>query len=367
MRISSHVLQASSANSTDTPGARLLVVDDEHSVRTALARFLRSRGYQVEVAENGADALGVVEQWKPDLVLTDVRMPGMSGLELVPRILRFDRNTAVLILSAVNDAPTARGALADGALDYLTKPVELPELQEAVERALRRRRLSIERQRVEELIREEVAARTDELEQEKRALRELTIGIAESLTNAMEAKDQYLRGHSQRVADLAASLAHALQLDVDTVESVRIAARIMDVGRIGIREAVMNKPGPLTEEEFEHVKDHVRIGMEILSPLKHLGPALQFVQDHHERLDGRGYPRGLRGNQISIGGRILAAADAFCALTSERAFRGRKSPQEALTLLGEQAGDFIDPAVYSALSTLVQRRKSLVFIEAAQE
>ena len=159
---------------------------------------------------------------------------------------RLDGDLAVLMLTAVNDASTATDALSQGAMDYLVKPVELAELERAVERAAHRRNLEIERRNVEWVIREEVALRTEELEQEKRALRSLTVSIAQTLINAMEAKDIYLRGHSQRVADMAASVAETLGLDADTVENVRLAGRLHDVGKIGVREEVLNKPGPLT-------------------------------------------------------------------------------------------------------------------------
>ncbi len=360
------VIDSAETNHEPTAAPRVLIVDDEHSVRLAISRFLRTRGYDVDVAETAAGALELLGRERFEVMLCDVRMPAMTGLELLPRALSLDGDLAVVMLTAVDDAVTVRHALGEGAFDYLVKPIELPDLGAALTRALHRRQLQIQRRQIEEMIRDEVSARTSELEQEKRALRELSVNVAEALTNAMEAKDQYLRGHSQRVADLSASIAHAMQLDEDTVELVRLAARVMDVGKIGIRETVMNKPGTLTGEEFEHVKDHVRIGIEILSPLKHLGPALCYVQDHHERMDGSGYPRGLRGEEISIGGRILAAADAYSALTSQRAFRDSMAPLDALRLLEHQAAGVLDPGVFAALSAVVRRRRSLVFIEEAE-
>src|SRR5258705_4751265 len=272
---------------------RVLVVDDEETIRTALARFLRSRGYEVEVAESGIAALVMLERQRFVLMICDVRMPGMTGLEVVPEALQLDADLAILMLSAVNDAPTATDALSHGAMDYLVKPIELVDLQHAVERCAHRRQLEIERRRVEQHIREEVALRTSELEKEKAALHALTIGVAETLINAMEAKDIYLRGHSSRVADQAASIAETMGLDADIVENVRLAGRLHDVGKIGIREDILNKPGSLTPEEFDHVKEHVQMGMEILTPLKHIPTALEYVHDHHEHWDAGGYPRGL--------------------------------------------------------------------------
>ena len=342
---------------------RLLVVDDEENIRTPLSAFLRSRGYDVHTAESGARALALLSEQKFMLMLCDIRMPGLSGVEVVPHAMRADADLAIVMLTAVNDAPTATEALSQGALDYLMKPIELSDLEAAVERALHKRSMAIEQRNIERMIREEVALRTTELEAEKHALRTLTVNVAETLINAMEAKDMYLRGHSQRVAELSASMAEELGLDADTVEHVRLAGRLHDVGKIGIRETVLNKPGALTPEEFDHIKTHVRIGMEILSPLKHIGPALRFVQDHHEHHDGKGYPQGLSGEQISIGGRILVAADAFDALTSRRAYREPMSQEDTVAYMRRLAGTLMDPAVFAALQSVVARRGSLVFID----
>ena len=342
---------------------RVLLVDDEESIRTALSRYLRTRGHECVVAESGAAALGRLSQEHFEVMLCDVRMAEMTGLDVLPHALRLDPDLAIVMLTGVNDATTATEALSVGAKDYLVKPIRLEDLDRAVERAAHRRQLEIERRNVEQMIREEVALRTEELEQEKRTLHALTVGIAETLINAMEAKDLYLRGHSQRVAELAASVAESLGLDADVVENVRLAGRLQDVGKIGIREEVLNKPGALTAEEFAHVKDHVRIGIEILQPLKHIPIALEYVHDHHEHYDGSGYPRGLRGEQITIGGRILCACDAFDALTSRRAFRDAKDPHETIEYLEQHVGRLLDPDVFEAMKAVVLRRKTLTFID----
>jgi putative nucleotidyltransferase with HDIG domain len=343
--------------------SRLLVVDDEEPIRTAISRFLRSCGYDVEAAGSGSDALELLGREKFVLMLCDIRMPGMTGLTLLDHATANDTELAVVMLSAVNDATTATDALAKGAYDYLVKPVELPDLRDAVARALHRRTLRLEQRRVEQLIRDEVALRTAELEREQEALRSMTVNIAETLINAMEAKSIYLRGHSQRVAELAVSIADTLALDADTIEAVRLAGRLHDVGKIGIREHVLDKPGRLTPEEFDHVKDHVRIGMEILAPLRHLGVVLDYIRDHHEHYDGSGYPNGIAGQKISLGGRILAAADAFDALTSKRAYRDPMTPRETIEYLGQQTGTLLDSTVYDALREVVLRGKTLVFID----
>jgi len=339
------------------------VVDDEEPIREAIARYLRVRGFDTVTEDSATAALERLSQEHIDVMLCDIRMPRMSGLDALPQALRLDADLAVLMITGVNDAGTATDALAQGAMDYLVKPVDLPALEQAVERAAHRRNLEIERRNVEWVIRDEVALRTEELEKEKRALRAITVSIAQTLINAMEAKDVYLRGHSQRVAELAASVAEALSLDADTVENVRLAGRLHDVGKIGVREDILNKPGTLTPEEFAHVKEHVRIGMDILAPLTHVPAALEFVHEHHEHYDGSGYPRGLVGEQITMGGRILAACDAFDAITSQRAFREAKDAHETIAYLEAYVGRLLDPEVFAALKRVVLRRKTLTFID----
>lgn len=347
----------------DRMAKHLLIVDDEEPIRRALGKFLTSRGYTVEVADNGVSALDLLTRNRFVLMVADIRMPVMSGQVLVEKAIEVDPDLAVVMMSGVNDAETATDLLTKGVSDYLVKPIELPALLNAVERAIEKRNLRIEQRKMERLIRDTVVTRTVELEKEKLMLRDLTIKMAETLINAMEAKDQYLRGHSARVADLAASIAHQLGGDEEMVEKVRLAGRLHDVGIIGIRESVLNKPGPLTSEEFAHVKDHVRIGMEILAPLSHLGDVLDFIRDHHEHVDGTGYPRALNGSEISFGGRILAVADAYDALTSRRAFREPQSSAEALATMSQEVGRRFDRQAYEALCRLKQHRKSLVFLE----
>ena len=348
-------IDAAAAAIADDSLRRILVVDDESTIRLALSRFLRSRGFEVDVADSGVAALEQLTRHKFALMLCDLRMPGINGLDTVPRALAIDADLGIIMLTAVNDATSATDALSSGAFDYLLKPVELPDLQSAVDRAMRRRSRAIERRATDRLIREEVALRTAELEREKGALRALTVSIAETLINAMEAKDVYLRGHSHRVAELGAHIGAELGLDPAYIERIRLAGRLHDVGKIGIREAVLNKPGPLTVDEFAHVKDHVRFGVEILRPLKHLGETLEYVQDHHEHWDGSGYPRGLAGDAIALGGRILTAADAFDALTSQRAYRDPMASNTTLDYLCTQAGRLLEPRIYEVLKVVVTR------------
>jgi putative two-component system response regulator len=335
---------------------RILIVDDEETIRLALRKFLRSRGYEVEVAGSGDQAMQILDRESFSLMLCDVRMPGMTGVQVVPEARKKDQDLAIIMLTAVNDAATATEVLASGATDYLMKPVELADLQQAVDRALLKRDELIEERRLDMWIREEVALRTAELEREKESLRLMSVSIAETLINAMEAKDLYLRGHSQRVAELAGQLAEELGLDASACEDLRVAGRLHDVGKIGIREAILNKPGSLTPEEFDHVKRHVQIGLDILAPLFHIKRPLKYVEHHHERWDGVGYPQGLVGEAIPMGARILCAADTFDALTSKRAYRDPLEPRAALEHLRVDVGKQFDPCVYDALVRVITKR-----------
>jgi cyclic di-GMP phosphodiesterase len=201
------------------------------------------------------------------------------------------------------------------------------------------------------------------LERENQRLEELSTNIAQALINAMEAKSPFLRGHSERVAATAASIAAELDLGDDFVEQVRLAGRLHDVGKIGIREEVLNKPAALTDEEYAHVRDSVRIGLDILAPLTHLGPVIEFIRHHQERLDGSGNPQGLKGDAISLGGRIVGAADVFDALTSPRAYRSYMTSQQAIEYLLGLDTPVVCPSVLPALARVVASGRALVFLD----
>ena len=332
----------------------LLVVDDEDSVCRSFAAILGRSGYTVDTASSGEAAIEALGREQFSVVLCDVRMPGVTGLQVLRHARALDPEVSLIVMSAVDDAATAMAALRAGASEYLTKPVERDTLVTAVARALAER--EADQQRTALAIKDAVAVRTGALEHEKAALRNMNVSIIEALVRAMEARDPYLRGHSQRMASMAAEIAERLGVDKEVQEAVRLAARVADVGKIGTRESVLHKPGPLTPDEYDHVQDHVRIGLEILSPLEHLGPVLDFVRDHHEHFDGTGYPRAVERDAISLGGRILTAADAFVALTSRRSYRDPLSPAEAVQHLRKYVGHLLDPEVFTALAEVVAHR-----------
>jgi putative two-component system response regulator len=332
----------------------LLVVDDDEAVRRTFAQILGRVGHTVDTAASGEAAIEALGREQFAAVLCDVRMPGIDGLSVLRHARAVDPQVMLIVVSAVDDAATALAALRAGAAEYLTKPVDRGTLESTVFRALAERETT--QRRTTAAIQEAVSTRTAALEREKAALHQRNVGMAEALVRAMEARDPYLKGHSQRMAAIAADISRALGLDADTVDAVSLAARLADVGKIGTRESVLHKPGPLTPDEYDHVQDHVRIGLEILSPLDHLGPVLDYVRDHHEHFDGSGYPRAVEREAISIGGRILTAADAFVALTSRRSYREPLSPPDALRHLRNYVGRLLDPTVFAALVQVMGRK-----------
>ena len=341
----------------------VLVVDDEEPIRNAMRKFLRQQQFEVFTAGSADEALEQLRLHKVSLMLSDIRMPGTSGVDLVPHALEIEPDLAILMLTAVNDATSAALCMQRGAMDYLTKPIELADLGRAVQRSLKRREMLLENRHLNQWLKEEVTTRTAELQRERHRLERLSTATLEALVNALEAKDPYLRGHSARVADLSANIATELGLSEEDVDRVRMAGRLHDLGKIGTRDVVVNKEGPLTADEFEHVKQHVIIGAQILAPLVHLGGVASIVKSHHERWDGTGYPDGVRGEEIPLGGRVIGAAEVFDALTTARPYQDKMTPEQAVGRMAELSGTVVDPTVYDALVRIVGRRQTLVFLD----
>ncbi len=334
----------------DRVRSAVLVVDDDEAIRHALSRFLIQERLEVHTAATAAEALDAIAAHQVGCVVLDIRLPDGQGTDLIPRLLQRSPATAIVMLTAVADAATAARCLELGAMDYLVKPVDLQDVLGAVRRALRRREATDESRQINQWLTEEVARRTAELHEERELLRRHTIATLETLVNALEAKDRHLRGHSARVADLAGRVAEAYGLDPDGAAAVRMAGRLHDIGKIGVPDAILNKEGALSNEEFDHIRAHPAIGAQILAPLSHLGEVIAFVRGHHERWDGTGYPDGLAGEAIPVGARILAAVEVFDALTTSRPYQARVTPVEAVRRMNDLAGTVVEPAVVRALA-----------------
>jgi len=329
--------------------ARILVVDDEPKICQFLKVLLEREGLRVSSACRAAEAIEMFEEDAYDLVITDLKMPGMDGFELVKRLKAIESDTPVVMITGYATVETAVQALRHGVDDYITKPFNIEELRKVIARSLqastmerenrslleRLERANAELKKHEETLAaaEASGASRGDLELEERCL-----GVLKALAGALEAKDQYLRGHSQRVTDYACALGRALDLGAGEMELLRTAGRLHDLGKISVNDTILDKPKPLTGSERNRVEDHPSVGEQIVGPLEFLKPVQPLIRHHHERMDGKGYPDRLEGTDIPRLARILAVADAFDAMTSRRPWRPAMTAEEAATEIRSCAG-----------------------------
>jgi len=324
---------------------KVLVVDDEAAVRDMLTRALVGRGFQCVAAENGLRALARLEREEHGVVVADVRMPELDGLELLKRIKARWPLTEVILITGVFELRCGIEAMRNGAYDYVTKPFTIEDVVFAIERAFYKRDLEIQNRHYQENLEAEVELRTLELLESNQQLQQLFVSMLKTLANTLEAKDQYTHGHSERVAAHAVGVAAQLQLPDGDRSRIELAGLLHDIGKIGVSEELLHKPGQLTSEEFEHIKTHCAIGERILRPVDEFAPILDFVRHHHERFDGRGYPDGLDGASLSLGAKILAVCDAYDAMTSQRPYRSPHTPEHACDELRRCRGTQFDPTI----------------------
>jgi putative two-component system response regulator len=326
------------------PERRVLIVDDEPRLRQVLMRLMARDGFEVADAPSAEAALAYLERTPVTLVLSDLRMPGMDGTELLRAIRDRWPETAVVMITAVADVEVAVSCLSLGAMDYLTKPFHLEEVRARVRQALERRALLVEKRAYQRQLEGQVA-------EQARRIETLFLASMQSLADALEVKDPYTRGHSERVSRYSVAIGAALGLPPEALEQIELGGHLHDLGKIGVREAVLNKPGPLSPEEYAHIMTHPVVGWRLLQPLLVDMPmALRVVRSHHERLDGRGVPDGLGGDAIPLEARIAAVADSFDAMTSHRPYRRGMTVEAAVAELVRCAGGQYDPAVVEAFT-----------------
>ena len=325
----------------DNQQATVLIVDDETIVRRLLRQALSGRGYPCREAGNADEALAQLKDDSVGLVLLDVNMPGRSGVELLSEIKADHPDTAVIMATAVTDADIAIKCLKQGAYDYVTKPFNLDEVALSVKRALEKRSLEFENRDYRQHLEQKVTEQAEKI-------RVSFLNSITSLAYALEAKDKYTSGHSVRVAETSVAIAREMALPEEAVEKIRLAGQLHDIGKIGVRETVLNKPGGLTGDEFAHIEHHPGVGERILAPVVDDVEILATVRHHHERYKGTGYPDELAEEAIPLGARILAVADAFDAMTSERPYRKAMEREAAVAEIEHGAGSQFDPSVVDA-------------------
>ena len=327
-KLETTVRQAFGQNAMQPKARKILVVDDSHSVCFFLQQELSKFGYRVQIAKNGREALERLGEERPDIILSDVYMPEMNGIELIEELHRHPGYAAIpfVVMSTENDAGNMQKMMEFGAAAFIIKPFNLEQLLMTLNKIFSYEFL---------LLRKE----NERLSGEQKLL---LAGIT-SLVNALEARDNYTRGHSERVSQILAGLVGFSGGGPRDIERATIAGRLHDIGKIGIRDNVLLKPGRLSDEEFALIKEHPTIGVSIIQNIPSIVDILPVVASHHERFDGKGYPQGLKGGEIPRLARLTAVADTYDALTSDRPYRTGLDHGQAISIISEVAGSQLCP------------------------
>jgi len=319
---------------------RILIVDDEAVIRRLLFQKLTRQGYRCEEAGDAGEALDKMRASPFHLVILDVKMPGKSGVDLLPELKANYPATAVIMATAVTEASLAIHCLKEGAGDYILKPFNLDEVALSVDRTLEKRRLELKIKEYQEHLQQKVDEQTAEI-------RRLFLGAIEALVFALEAKDKYTAGHSRRVTEIALAIGRELSLTEDDIEDLRWGSLLHDVGKIAVDQFIQNKPGKLTPEEYEHIMIHAQVGAGIVKPVVN-DRVVTIVEHHHDHYDGTGLHQSVAREEIPLGARILAVADAFDAMTSDRPYRPAMAVEEAKQEVRRCIGTQFDPVVAGA-------------------
>jgi cyclic di-GMP phosphodiesterase len=330
-----------------TASPRILIVDDEIEITEILADLL-SEEYDCLRAASAEEALARLQESDFQLVISDITMPGMSGLDMIPHVKQISPDTVVVMISGMQTVESAIGALRLGAFDYLMKPFDLRQVEAVVKRALEHHDLVVAKQRYENHLEELVEQRTVELDKALNSLEGAYRSTLKALTAALETRDSETHGHSERVVTYSLRLGREYGLSSEEMKALEFGSLLHDIGKIGVPDSILRKPGKLTEEEWVRMREHPTHGQQILRGIEFLQGASRVVAQHHEKWDGTGYPLGLQREEIDICARIFAVADAFDAITSDRVYRQGKSYEAASQELDDWAGRQFDPKVVEA-------------------
>jgi putative nucleotidyltransferase with HDIG domain len=326
---------------------RILIVDDEVEITEILADLL-SEDYECLRAASAEEALTSLTESEFELVISDITMPGMSGLDMIPHVKDLSPDTVVVMISGMQTVESAIGALRLGAFDYLMKPFDLRQVEAVVKRALEHHELVVAKQRYENHLEELVEQRTVELDKALNSLEGAYRSTLKALTAALEARDSETHGHSERVVSYSLRLGREYGLSSVEMKALEFGSLLHDIGKIGVPDSILRKPAKLTEEEWVRMREHPLHGQHILRGIEFLEGAARVVAQHHEKWDGTGYPLGLSQEEIDINARIFAVADAFDAITSDRVYRRGKPYEAASQELDDWAGRQFDPKVVEA-------------------
>jgi len=331
-------------NEKDHGKPHILVVDDEETLRYLIREGVERSGYGCSVASDGLEALKILEEKGADVVISDIMMPGMDGIELTKRI-KEEYDADVILITGLIDEYSYDKVMEIGVSDFLEKPIGIDELILRLRRVLRERTNIRERNRAEE-----------ELHDSLKKLRTAMESIVEAMVLAIEKRDPYTSGHQKRVATFADAIAKEMGLPQDQIDGLRMAAMIHDIGKNAIPGQILSKPAKLTKLEMEMIKEHSQMGYDILKGIEFPWPVAQMVLQHHERIDGSGYPQGLLGDEIYLGSKILAVADVVEAMASHRPYRAALGLDKAMEEISKHRGILYDPDVVDAGLKLLREK-----------
>jgi putative two-component system response regulator len=325
---------------------RIMVVDDDNLVLTSIGNYVKDRGYTVDLAGSAAEALDYLKNNPYDLILTDIIMPDMDGIELLKEIRRIIQDQIVIMITSHTGVEVAIEAIRLGAYDYVLKPLDDQDMMRCIDRGLEKARLKLFEKEHQRILEAKV------IEQGER-IRLIFSEAIEALVNAIEARDSYTQGHSLRVTQNAHLLAEKIQLPAEMAQEINLAAKLHDIGKLGMSDAILNKTSELNDDEYELIKAHPDVGYNILKPMLAEQP-LSAIRHHHETWDGTGYPSGLAGRDIPLGARIIALADTYDAMTSNRAYRPAISQEQALSEIESCAGKSLDPELIPLFISVIK-------------
>jgi putative nucleotidyltransferase with HDIG domain len=323
----------------------ILVVDDEEAIREVVSTMLESKGYHCTAVSNGRAAQDIVKRSTPDLVLSDMIMPEMDGIKLLEWLRQYDPEIPVIMVTAIHDISTALEAIRRGAYDYILKPFEKDQLYLGVNRALQHRRLVAENRNYQRDLEKQVEERTARLTIALAQLEQSYDDTLEALGSALDLKDAETEGHCQRVTAFTISIAKAMPVPNAYLPVLARAAFLHDIGKMGIPDKVLLKPGPLNDDEKVIMRRHCQIGYDMLIRIPFLRDAAEIVLAHQEFFDGTGYPRGLKSEEIPLGARIFAIADSMDAMLSDRPYRKALPMSYAREEIQRCSGTQFDPQV----------------------
>jgi response regulator RpfG family c-di-GMP phosphodiesterase len=331
---------------------RVLAVDDERAASKLLAIMLRPPSYCCSTATTGEEALVALQREPFDAVISDLQMPGISGLELLAEVRRSYPHVAFLVTTGLDDVEVGVQAMRSGADDYLVKPLLESAVLASLESALHNRYLEQQVENYRQHLEEMVAERTGQLRQALEQVERSYEDTLEALGRAIDLRDTETAGHSQRVCLYSIEIARAMAWSEEQLGSLARGAHLHDIGKLGIPDAILLKPGPLTADERKCMQCHAQIGFDLVKDIAFLSDAAELVLTHHERYDGGGYPGGLKGDEILPSARIFAVADSFDAITSDRPYRRASSFESGLQIIRDCRGTQFDPQVVTAFFSI---------------